>query len=155
MWWRFPCGILSWRGGWQGTVVLKFMAVRTLPRIGGAYWFCNPMAAIMNTPTLNDPTWPEQRVVIVQDRWGHFIPETVAPQWFWLSHIRRPMSPLKYKQGEIKTQNVKIVKTEPHWCHQRIPEPMHLFYQHMTKRFSLCYMAEGKSLIQLFRKRQV
>ena len=34
------------------------------------------------------------------------------------------MSPIKHKQGKIKTQNVKIAKAEPRWCHQRIPESM-------------------------------
>lgn len=41
-------------------------------------------------------------------------PKPLHRNGFGLSHIRRPISPLKYKQGEIKTQNMKIVKAGPH-----------------------------------------
>ncbi len=42
------------------------------------------------------------------------------PLWhngFWLSYYRGPMSPNKYKQGKIKTQNAQSVESEPQLCH--------------------------------------
>lgn len=55
---------------------------------------------------LNDPTWSELRDVTVQIRWSLLCLEPLSHNGFRLFNSVRSMSPDKYKQGKIKTQNV-------------------------------------------------
>ena len=64
---------------------------------------------------------------------GAFLPEILVSQSFQNFLYRVPYVTHQIQIGKIKTQNVRIERFEPRWCHLWTSEFMHLFSQHMTQ----------------------